>query len=116
MGAISTHMGENLMPSDRGISLYRRRIRRQIKQLAEGTEPPQPRRTPTVHTYGQDTVLNPARRRPPLTTGPFLRRVGETVMASNSNMKALDDEARDSAIIERLKELEASGLDRSPAT
>ena len=59
MGAISTHKGENLMPTDRGISLYRRRIRRQIRELEDGKAPPQPVRNGggSVRTYGQDTVL-----------------------------------------------------------
>ena len=44
MGAISTHKGENLMPTDRGISLYRRRVRKAIRDLAnDGIEPPQPK-------------------------------------------------------------------------
>ena len=36
MGQISTHKGENLMPTDRGISLYRRRVRRQISRACPG--------------------------------------------------------------------------------
>lgn len=109
MGAISTHMGENLMPTDRGISLYRRRIRRQIKDLTEGTAPPQPRRSSTVHTYGQDTVLH----LPAAGSGDdraFLRKVGETVMEIEFKHEGLDDAARDDAIIEKLKALEANGL------
>jgi len=111
MGAISTHKGENLMPTDRGISLYRRRIRRQLKELADGQEPPQPRRTDsaTVHTYGQDTVLKlPADGSND--DRAFLRRVGETVMDLQFGYEELDDAARDGAIMEKLKELEASGL------
>ena len=109
MGAISTHMGENLMPTDRGISLYRRRIRRQIKDLAAGTEPPQPRKTSTVHTYGQDTVLH----LPASGDGndrAFLKKVGEAVMEMEFEHEGQDDAARDSAIIEKLKALEANGL------
>ena len=62
MGVISTHKGENLMPTDRGISLYRRRVRNQVRALVNQVEPPQPfkSRDSTVKTYGQDTVLNTA--------------------------------------------------------
>ena len=91
MGAISTHMGENLMPTDRGISLYRRRVRRQMKALGEGVEPPQPHRVEgaTVHTYGQDTVLNlPAQSND---DRAFLRHVGEAVLAMQFDYEDLDD-------------------------
>ena len=71
MGTISTHMGENLMPTDRGISLYRRRIRRQIKELADGAAPPQPHKGQSVHTYGQDTVLH-------LPAGPMKAMTGRS--------------------------------------
>ncbi len=115
MGAISTHMGENLMPTDRGISLYRRRIRRQIKELAEGSEPPQPRKGPTVHTYGQDTVLNlPADGAND--DRSFLRQVGETVMEIEFEHEGLDDAARDEAIIAKLRDLETNGLNRGSTT
>ena len=42
MGAISAHKGEHLMPTDYGVMVYRRRIRRLVKSLGEGKEPPQP--------------------------------------------------------------------------
>ena len=36
------HKGEHLMPTDYGVMIYRRRIRKLIKNLKEGKEPPQP--------------------------------------------------------------------------
>ena len=59
MGSISTHKGEHLMPTDKGVMIYRRRIRKLIKNLEEGKDPPQPQKTKgqVVRTNGQDTVL-----------------------------------------------------------
>ena len=110
MGRISTHKGENLMPSDRGISLYRRRVRKQIRDLAEGHEPPQPNRNHghSVRTYGQDTIL----ALPP--TGgddeEYLRRITEAVMDLEFEAEALPDSERDPVIFQRLRELEQNGL------
>ena len=59
MGSISSHKGEHLMPTDKGVMIYRRRTRKLIKDLAQGLEPPQPQKTKgeIVRTNGQDTVL-----------------------------------------------------------
>ena len=59
MGSISSHKGEHLMPTDKGVMIYRRRIRKLSKDLEEGQEPPQPQKTTgqVVRTNGQDTVL-----------------------------------------------------------
>ena len=43
MGPISAHKGENLMPTDRGVSLYRRRIRRLVRDLQDGKAMPRAR-------------------------------------------------------------------------
>lgn len=111
MGTISRHMGENLMPTDRGISLYRRRIRRQIKELAEGRRPPQPvsPNGASVRTYGQDTVL----KLPPKGKNDdreYLLRIGETVMDLQFEYENFNNEERDASIIRKLKSLEANGL------
>ena len=42
MGSITAHKGEHLMPTDKGISVYRRRIRNLIKDLENGNKMPQP--------------------------------------------------------------------------
>jgi nitrite reductase/ring-hydroxylating ferredoxin subunit len=64
MGSISSHKGEHLMPTDRGVMIYRRRIRKLIKSLKEGKEPPQPQKIKgeVVRTNGQDTVLRAPKR------------------------------------------------------
>ena len=64
MGSISSHKGEHLMPTDRGVMIYRRRIRKLIKNLEEGKDPPQPQKIKgeSVRTNGQDTVLRAPKR------------------------------------------------------
>lgn len=110
MGPISTHKGEHLMPTDRGISLYRRRIRRQIHELQSGKQPPQPAisRGGSVHTYGQDTVL----ALPPIAGADdraYLRKIGETVMAMQFEFENLPDAERDSRIFKELQNIESAG-------
>ena len=65
MGSISTHKGEHLMPTDKGVMIYRRRIRKLIKDLEEGKEPPQPQKIKgqVVRTNGQDTVLKAPKKK-----------------------------------------------------
>ena len=112
MGPISTHKGENLMPTDRGISLYRRRVRKAIRDLAnEGIEPPQPvrRGDKSVRTYGQDTVLH----LPPLRgqdDRSYLLRIGTAVMDMQFEHEDRSDSERDEAIIAGLKDMETSGF------
>ena len=110
MGCISTHMGENLMPTDRGISLYRRRIRRQINDLSEGKSPPQPLSIQgmSTRTYGQDTVLcMPAKDNDDLS---YLLAIGEEVMDIQFAHENDRNEIRDKTIIKKLKALENNGL------
>ena len=108
MGAISTHKGENLMPTDRGISLYRRRVRKQVRDLAEGIEPPQPlcEGENSVRTYGQDTVLT----MPPKEGADdraYLDEIGTVVMELEFELEQLPDATRDAEIIKCLKAIEA---------
>ena len=112
MGPISTHKGENLMPTDRGISLYRRRVRKAVRDLAnDGIEPPQPVRHKgySVRTYGQDTVLH----LPPIEgqdDKAYLMKIGEAVMDMQFEHEDWCDDNRDPEIIKRLKEIEAQGI------
>ena len=111
MGAISTQKGENLMPTDRGVALYRRIMRRHIRELAEGKQPPQPFRPQgaSVRTYGQDTVLTMPPK-PGEDDRAYLQAIGIAVMNLQFEYEGYDNDARDSAIIEGLKELEANGI------
>lgn len=110
MGPISAHMGENLMPTDRGVALYRRRVRRLIRELAEGKSVPQPQQVPgdAVRTYGQDTVMRlPSRA--DVDDRKFLKAVGRAVMTLqfDAELKPLDE--RDSHIIQELAAMEERG-------
>ena len=60
MGSISDHEKEHLVSSDRGVALYRRRIRRLCKELENGKLPPQPADlgNGVVNTHGSDTVVH----------------------------------------------------------
>ena len=63
MGPISDHQKEHLVSGDRGITLYRRRIRRLCRELAGGKPPPQPTDLApnVIPTYGSDTVIKAPR-------------------------------------------------------
>lgn len=112
MGPISTHKGENLMPTDRGISLYRRRLRKQIRDLAQGTEPPQPMQIGDlpIRTYGQDTILT-LPPRDGQDDQAYLTRVGEAVMDAQFDLEGRGDPDRDIEIMRRLKQIEADGIE-----
>ena len=107
MGPISAHKGENLMPTDRGVSLYRRRIRRLVRDLADGKAPPQPQQVAgePVRTYGQDSVMRlPAK--PGQDDRRFLKDMGHQVMTMQFEAETLPLERRDATIIAGLKEIE----------
>ena len=59
MGPICDHQKEHLLPADRGIALYRRRIRRLCRDLANGKPPPRPTDLAdgVIPTYGSDSVI-----------------------------------------------------------
>ncbi len=111
MGTISAHKGENLMPTDRGVALYRRRMRSLVRDLAQGQEPPQPQQIPgeAVRTYGQDSILKlPAKQGD---DRAYLRQVGATVMETQFAVEAQPLADRDRAIMTALKILETSGFE-----
>ena len=112
MGVISTHKGENLMPTDRGVTLYRRRVRKQVRALANQVEPPQPIKSAgsCIRTYGQDTVLT----LPPKNGEDdrmYLDRIGAVVMEMQFDLEELNEGNRDDEIVSRLKKLEADEVD-----
>ncbi len=110
MGAITTHKGEHLMPTDRGVSLYRRRVRRSIRDLADGKPPPQPHSvdSKSVRTYGQDTVLHMPSKSA-AEDRAYLMAVGEKVMNLQFKFEDHDSADRDVAIVKELRKLEVSG-------
>ncbi len=110
MGPISAHKGENLMPSDRGVSLYRRGIRRLIRDLESGRPIPRPEQVPgeAVRTYGQDTVLTlPAQTND---DRAYLKSVGRAVMDLQFAAESRSLDVRDRIVIEQLQRLEQDGI------
>lgn len=110
MGRITEHSKENLVPSDKGIVLYRKRLRAIIRDLQAGREPerateiwPGP-----IPTYGGDTVL----RIPPNggDDRALLRAVGRAVMETQFAAEDQVGAVRDQAVIEDLKSIEAEGV------
>ena len=110
MGPISIHKKEHLAPCDRGVALFRSRLRRAIRALGKGKAPVQPSDLAggAIPTYGGDTVLH-------LPSGsnrddrPFLRAVQAKVMELHFEADSLQGEARDRFMIEELRKLEAAG-------
>ena len=111
MGPISEHKGENLMPTDRGVAVYRRGLRRLIREIAGGNAAPQPQQLSDqpVRTYGQDSVLK-APMRNLEDDRKFLKRVGRAVMEMQFGAEEMELGARDAHIVGRLKEMEAAGF------
>ena len=106
MGPISDHKGEHLMPTDRGIVLYRRKIRQLIQDLENGKKMPQPQQIPgeAVRTNGQDTVLfipkdNKDDR-------GFLKTIGSTILNLQFDSENMSLDKRDSHIINQLSKME----------
>jgi len=109
MGSISSHKGEHLMPTDKGVMIYRRRIRKLIKELNEGNDPPQPQKNKgqVVRTNGQDTVL----RAPKKTNNDkeYVRSICLSVMNMQFELEDMPLEERDNNIIKNLHMMEERG-------
>ena len=108
MGPISTHKGEHLMQTDKGILLYRRRIRHLIDDLTNGKRMPQPQQISgeTVRTNGQDTVMLMTKKNE--NDREFLRSVGLAVMKLQFDSENMPLDERDNHIISKLSEMEKS--------
>jgi hypothetical protein len=109
MGTISAHKGEHLMPTDYGIMIYRRRIRKLIKSLEEGKEPPQPqqKKGDIIKTNGQDTVLRVPKRN--IDDRKFIKSVGSAVMKLQFDAEKMSIGDRDNYIIDQLSKMEKNG-------
>ena len=109
-GRITRHAKEHLATSDKGVALFRRRLRSDIRALAGGTPPyrASDRVEAPIPTYAGDNVL----RMPPVDGADdaalileVSRAVARIVVSGNH----LRGEARDSFVRAALAELEASG-------
>ena len=109
MGSISSHKGEHLMPTDYGVMLYRRKIRKSIKALEQGKEPAQPqqKKGQTIRTYGQDTVLRVPKRN--IDDRKFIKSIGSAVLKLQFDSEKMSIEDRDNYIIDQLSKMEKKG-------
>ncbi len=107
MGPISQHKNEHLMPTDQGILLYRREIKKLIRDLQNGKKPPQPQQVDKepIRTNGQDTVLFMPKKNDDDDRN-FLRQVGSTVLNIQFDAEKMSLDNRDEYILKKLKELE----------
>ena len=109
MGSISTHKGEHLMPTDQGVMIYRRRIRKLSKDLEEGKEPPQPQKKKgeIVRTNGQDTVLRAPKRNK--NDKEFVKSICSSVMKMQFDLEDMPLKERDNSIMNNLYKMEERG-------
>ena len=107
MGRIADQKMEHLVPSDKGIIQYRKKLRKLCRDLESGIEPghvtdiwPSP-----VPTYGGDTVLNiDADANDDCSR---LNAIGEQVMRFQFDAESLTGAARVESVIDALKTLES---------
>ena len=106
MGEISKHKGEHLMPTDKGIMLYRRKIRKLIKDLENGEKIPQPQQIPgkAVRTNGQDTVLKIPQKE--TNDRKHIRSIGSEVMRMQFEAEKMPLDKRDDYIMDKLSIME----------
>ena len=111
MGPITEHEKENLVPSDRGIVAYRKRLRGIVRGLQKGEEPSHSHeiwpRGP-VPTYGGDTVL--ALPRNGGDDASQLRKAGAAVMQAQFDAEGLAEPERVEVVVAALKKLEVDGV------
>ena len=109
MGSISSHKGEHLMPTDKGVMIYRRRIRKLSKDLEEGKDPPQPQKKKgeIVRTNGQDTVLRAPKRNK--NDKEFVKSICSSVMKMQFDLEDMPLKERDNTIMNNLHKMEEKG-------
>ena len=107
MGRITVHKNENLVSSDRGITLMRKRLREQIRAVQNGETPARASvaNSGLIPTYGGDTVL-----RIPLKGDPdesqTLSELAHAFMKMQYQADDLNEDERVRFVSERLTELE----------
>jgi hypothetical protein len=109
MGRIADQKLEHLVPSDKGIILYRKKLRKLCRDLEAGSEPARVTdfwQNP-IPTYGGDSVLRmPARAGD---DAALLVDIGERVMQIQFDAETLSGGQRDRQVIAALQALEAEG-------
>jgi hypothetical protein len=109
MGSISSHKGEHLMPTDKGVMIYRRRIRKLSKDLEEGQDPPQPQKVKgqVVRTNGQDTILKAPKKKN--NDKEYVKSICSSVMNMQFDLEDMPLKERDNNIIKNLRQMETRG-------
>lgn len=105
MGAISDHEKEYFVPGDRGVGMYRSRIRKFCRELEKGIEPPRISELAdgVIPTYGSDTVLEIQHGGEQETE--LLRQTGSQVMDILFGGDESTGEERDQRIISALDDV-----------
>ena len=98
------------MPTDQGILLYRRQIRKLVNDLKNGKKMPQPQQVPgeTVRTNGQDTVLYMPQKN--TDDRIFLRSVGSNVLKIQFEAERMPLDKRDQYIFGKLEAMEKNHI------
>jgi nitrite reductase/ring-hydroxylating ferredoxin subunit len=108
MGRIADQKMEHLVPSDKAIIQYRKKLRKLCRDLEKGVKPEHVTgiwKNP-IPTYGGDTVLRvPADGKD---DAALLNDVGERVMQIQYDAEDLVGDARDRQVIDAFKSLEAA--------
>ena len=107
MGRIADQKLEHLVPSDKGIMQYRKKLRKLCRDLEAGNEPGHVTSlfNNPIPTYGGDTVL-----RMPAGSGDdgaVLKEIGDRVMQMQFDVESLTGAERDQSVIDALKTYEA---------
>ena len=97
------------MPTDKGVMIYRRRIRKLIKELEDGNDPPQPQKNKgeVVRTNGQDTVLRAPKKSN--NDKEYVRSICLSVMNMQFDFEDIPLKERDNNIIKNLHKIEERG-------
>jgi len=107
MGRIADQKLEHLVPSDKGIIQYRRKLRKLCRDLEAGRQPARVTdfwQNP-IPTYGGDSVLHLPAQAGDDTA--LLADIGERVMQIQFDAEAVTGAPRDRQVIEALQALEA---------
>ena len=112
MGPITVHRNENLAPSDKGVALMRRRLREQIRGVAQGEQPSRATdlALSPIPTYGGDTVLNIPRRSAE-DESEGLSWLAHAFTDLQFEADAMSESQRVEFVTERLQMLESAGFD-----
>ena len=108
MGRITVHQNENLVSSDRGIILMRKRLREQIRAVQKGEAPARAcaANSGLIPTYGGDTVLRIPRKGEP-DESQTLSKLAHAFMKMQYQADDLNEDERVRFVREKLAELEA---------